>query len=156
MTDNASQILAYHLDSGNGREPIRTNPQGRVEPPRKTSNLSEADLSQTTLTDAARLYTVSALEGDPTAARELALLYLTHPELVRRVTLPLSKPSEVFRASFASAGGEKIGRNGREEGPGLDPLTFAVAFHWMEFAANAGDPDARTFLKENGDLGRGW
>jgi hypothetical protein len=156
MTDNAAQILAYHLDSGNGREPIRTKPRGHVESPPKTFSLSAADLSRSTLKDAARLYTVSALEGDPTAARELALLYLTHPEIVRRVTLPLSKPSEIFRSSFLATSGERVRRNGREDGPGLDPLTFAVAFHWMEFAANAGDADARTFLKENGDLGRGW
>ena len=35
---------------------------------------------------------------------------------------------------------------------GLDPLTFAVVFHWMELAANGGDKDARDFIRGNGEL----
>jgi len=162
MTRRANQIVAYHYDS----QPKRDNPDC-MEPRRKSlvgsdeeivSPVDDPTLKGTTLADAAKLYTLAALEGDPTAARELALFHLTHPELVQRVTLPLSRSGEVFKSASASTGSDRIGRGGKESSPrgGLDPMTFAVAFHWMEVAANAGDRDAKAFLMENGDLGRGW
>ncbi|MCJ1437608.1 hypothetical protein MMC27_006995 [Xylographa pallens] len=155
-THRANLIVAHHYS----HHPARDNPSPAVEPRRPSlgdspslpPNLDDPSLSSTTLADAARLYTLSALEGDPTAARELALFHLTHPELVRRVTLPFSRPAEVFRSAAAAAGGSK--QEGLARG-GLDPMAFAVAFHWMEVAANAGDKDAKAFLRENWDLGRG-
>lgn len=61
------------------------------------------------LEDAARMWTITAKEGDPTSQRELALFYLSNPELVDRTTLPLSKPREVFKQAvmekFRGAGG---------------------------------------------------
>ena len=107
------------------------------------------DLVNTTLADAAHLWTIAAKEGNPVAARELALFYLTHPELVPRVTLPLSKAKDVFR---------NVGTGANEKGVdtgGLDPRTFAVVFHWMEVAASGGDKDARDFLRGTGDLSGG-
>ena len=148
ITNQANEILNHHLSNGNRREPVRTDSGESASQSKTGPVMSEADLSQTTLEDAAKLYTISALEGDPTAARELGLFYLTHPELVSRVTLPLSKPGEVFRSTSALGNGDKA----RDHDGILDPATFAVAFHWMEFAANAGDSDARTFLRENSDL----
>ncbi|KAL1836212.1 hypothetical protein VTJ49DRAFT_5419 [Mycothermus thermophilus] len=53
--------------------------------------------THTSLADAAKMWTITAKEGDPTAQRELALFYLSSPELVERTTLPLSKPREVFK-----------------------------------------------------------
>ncbi|KAK3326636.1 hypothetical protein B0H66DRAFT_551413 [Apodospora peruviana] len=58
---------------------------------------SPLPLSTYSLADAARMWTITAKEGDPTAQRELALFYLSNPELVERTTLPLSKPREVFK-----------------------------------------------------------
>ncbi|MCJ1403012.1 hypothetical protein MMC11_006234 [Xylographa trunciseda] len=158
-THRANLIVAHHYS----QHPVREHSSTAVEPrrpslgdsspsPLPTNLADDPSLRTTTLADAARLYTLSALEGDPTAARELALFHLTHPELVRRVTLPFSRPAEVFRAAAAAAGGKQ---EGMVRG-GLDPMAFAVAFHWMEVAANAGDKDAKAFLRENGDLGRGW
>ena len=162
MTCRANQIVAYHYEHQHKRD----NPDS-VVPRRKSLVGSDEDivgsvddptLKGTTLADAAKLYTLAALEGDPTAARELALFHLTHPELVQRVLLPLSRPGEVFRSACASTGSDRIGRGSKDGSSrvGLDPMTFAVAFHWMEVAANAGDKDAKAFLMENGDLGRGW
>ncbi|KAL2122243.1 hypothetical protein VTJ04DRAFT_2698 [Mycothermus thermophilus] len=56
------------------------------------------------LADAAKMWTITAKEGDPTAQRELAIFYMSNPELVPRTTLPLSKPREVFKnvSVFAS------------------------------------------------------
>ena len=133
---------------------------------------------------AARMYTLAALEGDPTAARELALFYFIHPELVPTVTLPLSRPSDVFRLSNPNGdkatssgpgtmtnplvgeagGGKDKGKAGGKTGEkgkggekgGLEPRNFALAWHWMEVAANGGDRDAVQFLRENGELGKGF
>ena len=162
MTRRANKIVAYHYD----HQPKRDKPDS-VEPRRKSlvgseqeilSPVDDPTLKGTTLADAAKLYTLAALEGDPTAARELALFHLTHPQLVQRVTLPLSRPGEVFKSASASTVSDRIGRGSNHSSSrgGLDPMTFAVAFHWMEVAANAGDRDAKAFLMENGDLGRGW
>ena len=154
MTSRAVQILAYHYESSNKKEPMRASQSTDSKQEEISPTLSQEDLSSTTLRDAARLYSTAALEGDPAAARELALFYLTHPELVPLVTLPLSKTSEVFQTTLGGVA-ERNNRPAGDDSSGLDPKIFAVAFHWMEFAANAGDADAITFLQENGDLRRG-
>ena len=152
MVQRANEIVASHLKE----RPKKTLPERDPSGTARSTGANEHPPLET----AAHLYTVAALEGDTTAARELALFYLTAPEIVPRVTLPLSRPGEVFRSASTSAlgiglGSEKgrAGLEGKDER--LDPLTFAVAFHWMEFAANGGDGDAKAFLRENGELGKG-
>lgn len=215
MVDRAGQILAHHYERDT-REPVRNESRGNsprisgdsasVDEPSYgiqgdrvyKGRMTASELSTTSLEDAARLYVLAALEGDPTAARELGLFYLTKPEIVKRVTLPLSKPGDVFRSvpypgaanngngnSSGNGGGDpkpssagsgrgtgstatyavemdtdidiqgvSAGSSSNAAGGGLDPAIFALALHWMEFAADAGDPDARTFLRENGDFRR--
>ncbi|KAJ9130993.1 chromatin assembly factor 1 subunit rlf2 protein [Coniochaeta hoffmannii] len=75
---------------------------------------SPLPLTTYSLADAARMWTVTAKEGDPTAQRELALFYLSNPELVDRTTLPLSKPREVFKQAVM----EKYGGSGSASGGG--------------------------------------
>lgn len=151
MITRATQITAYHISPS-------------------SPNL-DTTLTQTTLYDAACLWLITAKEGSPVAARELGLFYLTHPELLSRVTLPFSKAKDVFRATLGGdhggggggGGGGLLGGGGgggkgtanAGETSGLDALTFAVVFHWMESAANGGDRDARDFLKGNGELSNG-
>lgn len=108
-------------------------------------NAYSSDLVDTSLGDAAQLWVTIAKEGSPVACRELGLFYLTHPELLPRVTLPFSKSKDIFKSVTSSD------RTSIETG-GLDPFTFAVVFHWMELAANGGDKDARDFLRGNGEL----
>ncbi|KAK7710870.1 hypothetical protein SLS64_005775 [Diaporthe eres] len=123
------------------------------------------------LEDAARMWTITAKEGDPTSQRELALFYLSNPELVDRTTLPLSKPREVFKPAvmekYGGANGARIGA-GQPHRPGTaghgagmdggrrdvrsDGALMCVAIHWMEAAEQGGDELARTFLGQN-DLG---
>ncbi|MCJ1483697.1 hypothetical protein MMC06_003865 [Schaereria dolodes] len=145
MITHANDIVLHHLNNSNAAK----KPNSSIATDRESS-----DPSQSSLAEAARLYLIAAQEGDPTAARELALFYLTHPELVPRATLALSRPSEVFKVRSSSLGSDR-GSEGKQREGILDPLTFAVAFHWMEFAANGGDKDAKAFFKENGELGRG-
>jgi hypothetical protein len=123
------------------------------------------------LEDAARMWTITAKEGDPTSQRELALFYLSNPELVDRTTLPLSKPREVFKdaimSKYGGSYGSRIGA-GQLHRPGTtghgqgadggrrdvrsDGALMCVAIHWMEAAEQGGDELARAFLGQN-DLG---
>ncbi|KAL8811712.1 MAG: hypothetical protein Q9200_001575 [Gallowayella weberi] len=136
MIVRATNITTYHISaSSSSPDPLTSIP---------------GELAHTSLRDAAQLWTIAAKEGSATAARELGLLYLTHPELLPRTTLqPFAKPKEVFK----TVGAKKEGLTA-EEGR-LDPVTFAVVFHWMEVAANGGDKDARDFLRGNGEWGVG-
>ncbi len=142
--------------------------------PQAAHQLEPVPTSQLTLADAARMLAITAKEGDPTAQRELALFYLSRPELVDRTTLPLSKPREVFKqaimdtygtskyhssypsgaSSSSSGGGGAMG--GGASGPSTstgdvrtDPALMCVAFHWMVAAGRGGDQPATTFLEQN-------
>lgn len=134
IIDRATRITTYHISA------TKNDPQ-------TFTSAYAPDLVNTTLADAAHLWTIAAKEGSPVAARELALFYLTHPELLPRVTMPLSKAKDVFRTVGSNERGVDTG--------GLDPSTFAVVFHWMEVAANGGDKDAKDFLRGTGDLSGG-
>lgn len=129
-----------------------------------------------TLADAARMWTITAKEGDPTAQRELALFNLSNPELVERTTLPLSKPREVFKQTVMEKYGARSGSSTRypsdraRAGLGSavpaggadaakdgdvrsDPALMCVAIHLMEAAEQGGDELARTFLGQNEMMG---
>lgn len=98
-----------------------------------------------TMQDAARMWTITAREGDPAAERELAIFYLTHPELVDRVTAPLSRPRDTFKARVM----EMHGGGGEERS---DPATMCVAYHWMELSAQGGDELAKKYLRQREEL----
>lgn len=133
MISRANAITSYHVP-----------PQDSPGP------TADSVLASTTLGDAARLWLITAKEGSAVAARELGLFYLTHPELLPRVTMPFAKAKDVFKFVLLS----DMGGSEKDRGA-LDPHTFAVVFHWMEIAANGGDKDARDFLRGNGELSGG-
>ena len=93
--------------------------------------------------DAARMWIITAKEGDPTAERELATFYLTHPDLLPRTTQPLSKPKYTFRSALKQ-------RN--EDPTRSDPATMCVAYHWMELSSQGGDDLARKYLRQREEL----
>lgn len=132
MVSRADQITNYHISQGSSSDVATAN-----------------TIVSTTLRDAANLWLTTAKEGSPVAARELGLFYLTQPELIPRVTMPLSKAKDVYKSALL-----QDARVGEKEHGRLDPYTFAVVFHWMEIAANGGDKDAKDFLKGNGELSR--
>ena len=131
LIHRANQITNYHVSANKDTSSFM--------------NAYSPDLVDSTLGDAAQLWVTIAKEGSPIACRELGLFYLTHPELLPRITLPFSKSKDVFKSVTSSD------RTSIETG-GLDPHTFAVVFHWMELAANGGDRDARDFIRGNGEL----
>ncbi|KAL4972077.1 hypothetical protein BDW66DRAFT_144885 [Aspergillus desertorum] len=89
--------------------------------------------------DAANLWIITAKEGHPVAQRELAILYLTHPELVPRVTFPLTLLKDTFKAEMMYR---------RDKDSKSDPHTMCLALHWMQLSANGGDELAQNRLRE--------
>jgi hypothetical protein len=109
---------------------------------------TEPEVMRYSMQDAARMWTITAKENDPVAERELAIFYLTHPELVERTTLPLTKPRETFKTQVMqmhSGGGE----GDRERS---DPATMCVAYHWMELSALGGDELAKKYLRQREEM----
>jgi hypothetical protein len=96
--------------------------------------------------DAAKMYIITAMEGDPVAERELAIFYLTHPDLLPRRILPLSKPREIFKESLLNKKKEDPNRS--------DPMTMCVAQHWMELSRKGGDELATKYLRARDDMER--
>lgn len=89
--------------------------------------------------DAAGMWIITAKEGNPVAQRELAILYLTHPELLPRVTQPLTLPRDTFKAEMMYR---------RDKDSKTDPQSMCLALHWMQLSANGGDELARNRLRE--------
>jgi hypothetical protein len=127
---------------------------------RQASSISRLEAKDTTkgeimkysMQDAARMWTITAKEGDPVAERELATFYLTHPELVERTTLPLAKPKEIFKPQVMEmhGGGTSGGKEGDRERS--NPATMCVAYHWMELSAQGGDELAKKYLRQREEL----
>jgi hypothetical protein len=127
---------------------------------RKTTSIPEAlpptnangEVMKYSMQDAAKMWTITAKEGDPVAERELAIFYLTHPELVERVTAPLSKPRETFKAQVMEMhGGGSAGKEERDR-ERSDPATMCAAYHWMELSALGGDELAKKYLRQREEL----
>lgn len=110
-------------------------PAAEAPPPSPPSSPpSPLPLSTHSLADAARMWTITAKEGDPTAQRELAIFYLSNPELVPRTTLPLSKPREVFKqAVIEKYGGGRSSSSGHHHPAG----SASGRYHHQGAAAQA-------------------
>lgn len=89
--------------------------------------------------DAAGMWIITSKEGNSVAQRELAILYLTHPELLPRVTLPLTLPRDTFKAEMMYR---------RDKDSKSDPQSMCLALHWMQLSASGGDTLARNRLRE--------
>lgn len=125
---------------------------------RKTANsISDSsslngDMMKYSMQDAANMWTITAKEGDAVAERELAIFYLTHPELVERITAPLSKPRETFKAQVMEMHQGKESVVTERDRERSDPATMCVAYHWMELSALGGDELAKKYLRQREEL----
>lgn len=111
MVEMADEVVAAHTHvrkahaDAAAASDVTISSTGTPPPPSTTYKLE----------DAGKMWAITAKEGFPTAQRELALFYLSHPEYVERTTLPLSKPREVFKQAVL----DMYGRNERSRmGPG--------------------------------------
>ncbi|KAK8145280.1 hypothetical protein G3M48_004666 [Beauveria asiatica] len=171
MVEMADEVFAAHTQTrGSAIEP---GASGGVSVQSSTGTPPPPSSSYQ-LKDVGKMWAITAREGYPTAQRELALFYLSNPEFVERITLPLSRPREVFKQVVM----DKYKRNDkRSSGVGVqgatamlgtgpqatakdsdvrnDPGLMCVAVHWMEAAERGGDELATTFLRQNEFMGRG-
>lgn len=122
MVEIADQIVSYEL--------TRRHPPQGSDFHRRPGHAIE---------DAAGMWIITAKEANAVAQRELAILYLTHPELLPRVTLPLTSPRDTFKAEMMYR---------RDEDSKSDPQSMCLALHWMQLSANGGDELARNRLRE--------
>jgi len=99
-----------------------------------------------TMADAAHMYQIAAREGNAAAERELAIFYLTQPDITPRVMQPFAKPKDVFKNL------EKVVVQRRGEDGKGDPATLCLAHHWMEMGKIGGDELAVNYLKDRDDF----
>ena len=86
-------------------------------------------------------------DGDAVAERELAIFYLTSPELLNRAVLPLTRPSDVFKTELLNRE-----RKASQDPQRSDPMTMCVAQHWMEQSMKGGDGLAAKYLRQRSEL----
>jgi len=148
MVETADGIIAYQSNNrGHGRSSSAAQQQrdAAIFPtPSRTS--STEDVAHYSMADAAYLLHITAKEGDHVAQRELATLYLTHPELMDRIVAPLTPPRSVFREELES----KWRKN--QDPSRCDPTTMCVAHHWMMLSDKGGDALAAEYLRQHEEM----
>ncbi|KAF2276445.1 uncharacterized protein EI97DRAFT_398223 [Westerdykella ornata] len=153
MVEIVDDIVAQHSN----RDPVFQRAAGRPVPrqgngttptPEDSSPPAPAPgpNAKYTMEDAARMLLITAKEGDAVAERELAIFYLTSPELVQRAILPLTKPREVFKTELLNRE-----RRANQDPARSDPMTMCVAQHWMEQSKKGGDGLAGKYLRSRGE-----
>lgn len=100
---------------------------------------SPARANEAHILRAAEYWMIAAREGNAIAQRELAILYLTHPDVPPIVSLPLSLSADIFKNEMMWEDGD----GSRQNRQGL-----CLALHWMQLAAENGDEVARRKLTE--------
>ncbi|KAK4996420.1 hypothetical protein LTR66_003974 [Elasticomyces elasticus] len=144
----ADNIIAFHASNRGLRQDSSAAQKQRNTVAFASGGISQLDenLARYSMADAASLLQITAKEGDIAAQRELATLYLTHPDLMARVTMPLMASSDVFKTELESKWKTS------EDPDRCDPLTMCVAHHWMELSSNGGDALAKKYLKAREDI----
>ena len=150
MIETADSIIAYQSNNrGHGRSPSAAQLErdsAAFSVPSRTP--SAEDVSRYTMSDAAYLLQITAKEGEPVAQRELATLYLTHPELMDHIIAPLTRPRDVFKEELES----KWRKN--QDPNRCDPTTMCVAHHWMSLSSKGGDALAKEYLRQREEMDR--
>ncbi|KAF2140291.1 uncharacterized protein K452DRAFT_359929 [Aplosporella prunicola CBS 121167] len=151
MVEIADDIVALNTQNRSaGLHASATSSQTELEKngPSATTTTPDDPLNKFTMEDAARMLIITAKEGDAVAERELAIFYLTHPDLLPRTILPLTKPHDVFKA-------ELLQKDRKREDPARsDPVTMCVAQHWMEMSKRGGDQLATKYLRARDEMER--
>ncbi|EXJ76574.1 uncharacterized protein A1O5_01082 [Cladophialophora psammophila CBS 110553] len=105
--------------------------------------VSSGSRRESSVLKALEYWLIGAREGNAIAQRELASLYLTHPDVPPIVSLPLAPSSEIFKREMKwkeeEEGEEEWRRNSQ---------ALCLALHWMQEAAKNGDTVAQTKLEE--------
>lgn len=156
MIEITDEIVAEDTDSRTASE--RQQPNGSLSGRQDATPEGESaapppqpaqPISRWTMADAARMLIITAKEGDAVAERELAIFYLTHPELLQRTVSPLSRPKDIFQAGLMNRDRRRVDDPAR-----TDPMTMCVAQHWMEQSRKGGDHLATQYLRDRDDIER--
>jgi chromatin assembly factor 1 subunit A len=107
-------------------------------------NVSNTKLREPSVLKAMEYWIIGAREGNAIAQRELASLYLTHPDVPPIVSLPLALSSDIFKKEMMWEGEGET----RPNTPAL-----CLALHWMQEASRKKDAVAQTKLRER-EVGR--
>ena len=83
---------------------------------------------------------IAAREGNAVAQREVAGLYLSHPEMKQVISSPLTSSGETFKKE------NEWQKKGREQTQ-ISSQAMCLALHWMQQAAANGDKIAKEKLK---------
>ncbi|KAI9890346.1 MAG: hypothetical protein M1814_004256 [Vezdaea aestivalis] len=153
MVEMADEIQTYHTEQQNEARrqnaATTTTPSApatitATEPAAPTSPLKPTDdLARFSMSDVGHMWVILAKEGEPTAERELATFYLTHPDLIPRETQPLCKPREVFKAASKQRNDDPLRS---------DPNNMCLAYHWMDSARLKGDDLAGKYLRQRDEF----
>ncbi|KAK0909533.1 hypothetical protein LTR02_004397 [Friedmanniomyces endolithicus] len=150
MMETADSIIAYHSNNrGHGRTSSTAQQQrdsAAFTAPSRTPPVEE--IARYKMSDAAYLLQITAKEGDPVAQRELATLYMTHPELMDHILAPFARPRDVFKEELES----KWRKN--QDPNRCDPATMCVAHHWMVLSSKGGDALAKEYLRAREEMER--
>ena len=150
MVETADSIIDFHSNKRGSGHSSSSAQQERdsatFSVPARTP--SAEDIGHYTMAQAAELLQITAKEGDAVAQRELATLYLTHPELMDHIIAPLSRPRDVFKEEMES----KWRRN--QDPSRCDPATMCVAHHWMSMSSKGGDALAKEYLRQREEMDR--
>lgn len=103
-----------------------------------------AESGTTSVARAAELWKIAAREGNAVAQRELASLYLTRPELLSIVTMPLYTTADIFKDEMMWQ--TRVQTNDNRQ-------ALCLALHWMQKAAANNDREAKRKLQEREGLG---
>lgn len=101
--------------------------------------------SQWNLEDCAWLWSIASKEGDAEGQRELAIMYLSHPDVVPICLSPFSKIGETFTAAALETSKSLTKDKDSEK---IDPVRMSVVKHWMKSAAVNGDSIASEYLSQ--------
>lgn len=99
-------------------------------------------VSQFTLADCARLWSIAAKEGDLHGQRELAMMYLSHPSITPVCLPPFTRLHDVYDAATL----DDASRLTAADMDKYDPTRMALIKHWMSSAAARGDVIASEYL----------
>lgn len=101
--------------------------------------IQRGERNEPSILKAAEYWVIAAREGNAIAQRELAGLYLTHPEVPPVISAPLSLSADIFKSDMMW---EEL------EGSQRSSRTMCLALHWMQQAAENGDEVAQLKLRE--------
>ncbi|KAI5237890.1 hypothetical protein E4T42_09128 [Aureobasidium subglaciale] len=147
MIETADQIVHHHTFN-RGHSRVTSAAQAKRDAAAfspSTPQPGDPSVADLCMSDAATLLQLTAKEGIPAAQRELATLYLTHPELLGICLSPFSKVKDVFK---------DIEKDREALSERYDPVAMAVAQHWMELSARGGDGPAARYLQARDEFDR--